>query len=779
MGLGTFSRKIILFVALVLACAMYIHLNTLSSFADERLSKTLDQQLEFKATNAWWKENTSSINCHAKKSVSLRVQPPMTMFTYEQEEDTIVSGSIINNADDPSAGGFFEANMRESMLQVLKDHPGAIVFDIGANIGLHTVFFANAGYEVHAFEPYRATFEILACSVAANNFTKVHLNNFGLGTNSNTTCITESYGNRGHATVQENTTCPPAQTIQVHRLDKYMEAYNVHPFLVKIDIEGFEYFALKTVKERFKANPPAHIFSEFYPDNMQNVNVDPKEYLDLLLDMGYNSRHRNAVRFSFQTLPSELVQEILKHLPINPSILRKAAYASKSDFAPYILHDHVFAKQHFLFQLQSSSSTSCLSETSSTSSSTTTTTTTTNIWEFLDSHEIHHSTWLSLPHTYKIAIYAEILSRERWHRSDEPMDLSKNLFYCLRWNLPPQTALHVITQIRARYPRFDFTVHKNRPLRWSCRMGHTDVVEYLLKDPAVNPADEECLGLHWACENRNIEVVKVLLRDSRVDPTYRDNFPIKISAQEGLLEIVEILLGEEFGGGGGGGAGAGADGGGRRGGIVDPSAQDNFACRLASQNGHTEVVRRLLLDPRVDPSASNNYAIILASRNGHYETVELLLKDPRVDPAGNANEPIVDASRGGHVSVVKALLADSRVDPSARGNDALKFAGARKHFEVILLLLKDPRVNPATGNQVALTSAVEAGRVDVVKALLEHPRNRAIRINWNHYEPVKKAVEGEQWEMARMFLMRSKKTFTRDVSSMSVDDLKRAIEDLV
>ena len=39
---------------------------------------------------------------------------------------------------------------------------------------------------------------------------------------------------------------------------------------------------------------------------------------------------------------------------------------------------------------------------------------------------------------------------------------------------------------------------------------------------------------------------------------------------------------------------------------VDPSADDNWAIRYASENGHIAVVERLLMDPRVDPSADNN-----------------------------------------------------------------------------------------------------------------------------------------------------------------------------
>ena len=46
-------------------------------------------------------------------------------------------------------------------------------------------------------------------------------------------------------------------------------------------------------------------------------------------------------------------------------------------------------------------------------------------------------------------------------------------------------------------------------------------------------------------------------------------------------------------------------------------------------NGHLDVVNRLIEDDRVDPSADDNYAVRQASRNGHTEVVELLNKNKK------------------------------------------------------------------------------------------------------------------------------------------------------
>ena len=110
------------------------------------------------------------------------------------------------------------------------------------------------------------------------------------------------------------------------------------------------------------------------------------------------------------------------------------------------------------------------------------------------------------------------------------------------------------------------------------------------------------------------------------------------------------------------------------------------AIRFASMEGHIEVVRLLLQDPRVDPSVSNNEAILNAVSNGHTEIVRLLLQDPRVDPTDDNNWAIRDASELGHTEVVRLLLQDPRVDPSENNNYAIKAARTNGHEEIVQLL---------------------------------------------------------------------------------------------
>ena len=108
--------------------------------------------------------------------------------------------------------------------------------------------------------------------------------------------------------------------------------------------------------------------------------------------------------------------------------------------------------------------------------------------------------------------------------------------------------------------------------------------------------------------------------------------------------------------------------------IRDPSLDNNFAIRDASEYGCTEVVRFLLQDPRVDPTARDNCAIRYASQNGHTEVVRLLLQDPRVDPSALDSRAIRLAIENGHIEVAQLLFQDPRIYIMTVINAILKYS---------------------------------------------------------------------------------------------------------
>jgi len=169
---------------------------------------------------------------------------------------------------------------------------------------------------------------------------------------------------------------------------------------------------------------------------------------------------------------------------------------------------------------------------------------------------------------------------------------------------------------------------------------------------------------------------------------------------------------------------------------VDPGAWNQACLDRAIHNGHTEVVRILLQDPRVDPSVRDQSAIRDACRLGNTELVRLLLHHPRVDPSAKEQEAIRNACVHNHFGVVRLLLSDPRVDPSARGQAAFRTVMLSSNSNKILwLLLQDPRVNPRmTPEKAKILRTIPSKVLDALRkqAVYTHQDSAQFLVSLDH-----------------------------------------------
>ena len=70
--------------------------------------------------------------------------------------------------------------------------------------------------------------------------------------------------------------------------------------------------------------------------------------------------------------------------------------------------------------------------------------------------------------------------------------------------------------------RVDPSSDNNYAIRMSCKNGHLELVELLLKHPMVSPQAEDDYCIRLASQNGHVEIVKLLLADDRVTPSARD-----------------------------------------------------------------------------------------------------------------------------------------------------------------------------------------------------------------------------------------------------------------
>lgn len=142
---------------------------------------------------------------------------------------------------------YYTGTYEKGLLNLFKDFlkPGETFIDIGANIGLMSIFASKIVGEkgkVFSFEPNPSTLQLLHKNLSLNSIKNVTVCPFALGSENAAQQIYANWHiNRGGASLVKPTTDSESFDIEVVRFDMF---YNEHIkseiALIKIDVEGFE-----------------------------------------------------------------------------------------------------------------------------------------------------------------------------------------------------------------------------------------------------------------------------------------------------------------------------------------------------------------------------------------------------------------------------------------------------------------------------------------------------------------------------------------------------------
>lgn len=145
---------------------------------------------------------------------------------------------------------------------ILKHLPFDGVFmDIGANIGLHSLFAAcllqrrGGKGKVYAFEPVPKLRDQLLRSIALNGFENVQTFDYAVGNENKSSTIFHNMGNMGASSLVPSFDGSVGSNIQIKRLDdEFGTGGRVH--FIKIDVEGYECQVIDGAKELISAQKP-------------------------------------------------------------------------------------------------------------------------------------------------------------------------------------------------------------------------------------------------------------------------------------------------------------------------------------------------------------------------------------------------------------------------------------------------------------------------------------------------------------------------------------------
>ncbi|MGC2064308.1 MAG: FkbM family methyltransferase [Thermodesulfovibrionales bacterium] len=185
-----------------------------------------------------------------------------------------------------------EIQLLNDFMEILK--PGDTVWDIGAEIGLYTLFLSQVVGEqgnIIAFEPENSSYAKLMANLRLNNINNVHVLRQALGD-----CTGESrlfVGRMGAAPgltalTKENSPYHSMQKVEVIDGDTIREIMSLPiPDAVKIDVEGYEYNVIrglkKTLGDAICRTVCCEIHPLMLPDGITDIDV-----INLLKSCGFN-----------------------------------------------------------------------------------------------------------------------------------------------------------------------------------------------------------------------------------------------------------------------------------------------------------------------------------------------------------------------------------------------------------------------------------------------------------------------------------------------------------
>lgn len=173
---------------------------------------------------------------------------------------------------------------------------GDVVLDIGANIGFYTKILSELVGDmgkVYAFEPDKTNFSHLINNT--KNLSNVEFINKAVSNKTGKITLYQSdLLNVDHKTYATKDYTSKTE-IDCIAVDDIIPNKKVD--FIKIDIQGYEYFAFKGMQEIFKANDNLKIITELYPYGLNNSGISIEEFLHLLTENAFHiyKMHENKI----------------------------------------------------------------------------------------------------------------------------------------------------------------------------------------------------------------------------------------------------------------------------------------------------------------------------------------------------------------------------------------------------------------------------------------------------------------------------------------------------
>jgi FkbM family methyltransferase len=165
---------------------------------------------------------------------------------------------------------------------------GDIAIDIGANLGWYSVLLSKVSHakaKIYSFEPDPFNYNLLDFNLQGNDCANVNPVNMGVSNEpGNLDLYLYPSKNRGRHSLIPNDDHQKV-SVDVVCLNKYFNDTNLEQLkFIKIDIEGFEYFAIKGATDLLEIVPT--IMMEYSPQ-LYKLSFNAKKLVDCMVGYSY------------------------------------------------------------------------------------------------------------------------------------------------------------------------------------------------------------------------------------------------------------------------------------------------------------------------------------------------------------------------------------------------------------------------------------------------------------------------------------------------------------
>lgn len=165
--------------------------------------------------------------------------------------------------------------------------PGQVIVDIGANIGFYSVFFSkltgNNG-RVYSFEPDKLNYKHL--EKITKTYNNIETINLALSEKQETIKLYVSHRlNVDHRTYKPEK-FKNSYEIEATSLDNYLNQKT--PDVIKMDIQGAEFSALKGMKNTLSNNPDIILLMEYWPEVNRKQGIEINDIIDYVKQLNKN-----------------------------------------------------------------------------------------------------------------------------------------------------------------------------------------------------------------------------------------------------------------------------------------------------------------------------------------------------------------------------------------------------------------------------------------------------------------------------------------------------------